>query len=162
MPFESRTNTLAGRIGVDLLDFPTEAEAVVWHPPGVSELLDSPARLWQFAVMDADEREIYQFLKSWGGEYVGPREICRRAGSKNRFREDPEWAKPVLVRMEERGILESNATGHFRIKPVRKGKDNQDHSDSPDVAKTLEESGVEVESPGDEGSPGSDEYYDQL
>ncbi|MGA9779630.1 MAG: hypothetical protein ACLPRE_06745 [Limisphaerales bacterium] len=112
--------------------------------------------------MDADEREIYQFLKSWGGEYVGAREICRRAGNKNRFREDPEWGKPVLLRMEERGILESNATGHFRIKPVRKGKDKDDRSVSPDIAKILKESGLEVESTDNESGVGPDEYYDQL
>lgn len=156
------TTRSSGRIGVGLLDVPTEAEAVVWRPPGVSELLDSFARLWHFAVMDADEREIYQFLKSWGGEYVGSREICRRAGNKNRFREDPDWAKPVLLRMEERGILESNATGHFRVKPVRKGKDKDKHWVSPDIAKILKESGVEIESTGDESAIGSDEYYDQL
>ncbi|HXR47164.1 MAG TPA: hypothetical protein VN784_06950 [Candidatus Limnocylindrales bacterium] len=112
--------------------------------------------------MDADEREIYQFLKSWGGEYIAAREICRRASGKKRFHEEPDWAKPVLLRMEERGILESNATGHFRIKPVRKSKDKDKRWVSPDIAKILKESGVEIESTGDESAVGSDEYYDQL
>jgi len=111
--------------------------------------------------MDADEREIYQFLKSWGNEFIAPREICRRAGGRRRYHDDPEWAKPVLLRMQERGILESNSTGHFRIKPVKK-KEKDKRWVSPEIAKILQESGVEVESAGEEKSIGPDEYYDQL
>jgi len=112
--------------------------------------------------MDADEREIYHFLKSWGNDFIAAREICRRAGGRRRFNEDPEWAKPVLLRMEERGILESNSTGHYRIKPVRKKKDKDKRWVSPDIAKILKESGVEVENANEESGVGPDEYYDQL
>ena len=111
--------------------------------------------------MDADEREIYQFLKSWGGQFVAAREICRRAGGKRRSQEEPEWAKPVLLRMVGRGVLESNATGHFRIKRFsKKNKDKQ--GGSPDIAKIPGESGVEVENAGDDSDIAPDEYYDQL
>ena len=123
--------------------------------------LDSAARLWQSFIMDADEREIYQFLKSRGLEFVHTREICRRASGKRRFHEDPEWAKPVLLRMAERGILETNATGHFRLGPIPK-KNKGKRWVSPDIAKILKDSGVEVEGAGDESGVGSDEYYDQL
>ena len=111
--------------------------------------------------MDADEREIYQFLKSWGSQFIGSREICRRAGSKQHFQEEPEWAKPVLLRMVGRGVLESNSTGHFRIKRLSKKRGDK-HLISPDIAKILEESGVKVEDAGDESDIGPDEYYDQL
>jgi hypothetical protein len=111
--------------------------------------------------MDADEREIYQFLKSWGSQFIAPREVCRRAGGKRRFQEEPEWAKPVLLRMGERGILESNSTGHFRIKRVPK-KSADKRWISPDIAKILEESDVKVEAAGIESDIGPDEYYDQL
>jgi len=112
--------------------------------------------------MDADEREIYQFLKSWGSEYIAPREICRRAGGRKRFHDEPEWAKPILLRMAERGILESNATGHYRIKPIRKKKEQEKRWVSPEIAKILKEGGVEVETTGEENGLGPDEYYDQL
>ena len=123
--------------------------------------LDSAARLWQFSRMDADEREIYQFLKSRGLEFVHTREICRRAAGKHRFNEDPEWAKPVLVRMADRGILETNATGHYRLKPIPK-KNQGKRWVSPDIAKILKESGVEVEGASEETATGDDEYYDKL
>jgi hypothetical protein len=126
--------------------------------------LDSTAGLWQFFIMDADERDIFHFLKSWGSGYISAKEICRRAAGKRRFNDEPEWAKPVLLRMEERGILESDASGHFRIKPIRKSKhrDKDEATISADIAKILQESGVKVEQTIEESGLGPDEYYDQL
>ena len=110
--------------------------------------------------MDTDERDIFQFLKTWGAEFTNAKEVARRATSKKRFYDDPDWAKPILMRMEERGILESYVQGRYRIKPVsRKKKGNQ--WVAPDIAKILKESGVEVEAGGD-GDIADDEYYEQL
>ena len=108
--------------------------------------------------MDADERDIFQFLKTRGLEFVGAMEIARRAGNKRRFYEDPDWAKVVLMRMQERGILEHDAAARYRIKPVSR-KDKHKRWVAPDIAETLHESGGEVEAGGDIAS---DEYYEQL
>ena len=108
--------------------------------------------------MDSDEREIYQFLKTWGSEYVGAVEIARRAGSKKRFYEEPDWAKVVLMRMAERNILESDSQGRYRIKPLSR-KDKNKRWVVPDIDKILRESGVEVET-SDGLAP--DEHYEQL
>ena len=108
--------------------------------------------------MDGDEREIFYFLKDRGDEFVNAREIARRAGGKKKYYEDPEWAKPILIRMTERAILEGNALGCYRVKPVaKKGKNKR--WVSPDIAKILQESGVEVEGASDLGP---DDYYEQL
>ena len=108
--------------------------------------------------MDGDEREIFYFLKSRGEDYVNAVEIARRAGGKKKFHDDPDWAKPILVRMTERGVLQADALGRYRVKPVaRKGKDKR--WVSPDIAKILQESGVEVEGANELGS---DDYYEQL
>lgn len=108
--------------------------------------------------MDGDEREIFYFLKSRGEEFVNAVEIARRAGGKKRFHEDADWAKPLLVRMTERGILQSDALGRYRVKPVgNKGKNKR--WVSPDIAKILQESGVEGEGASELGS---DDYYEQL
>jgi hypothetical protein len=108
--------------------------------------------------MDGDEREIFQFLKTWGSTFVGAVEIARRAGIKKRFYDEPDWAKPVLMRMADRGILESDASGRYRIKPVSR-KDKQKRWVAPDIAKILQESGVEVE---DSNDIASDEFYNEL
>src|ERR1700727_1203312 len=38
--------------------------------------------------MDADEREVYDFLGTFGESWVNAKEICRRASTKKRFNED--------------------------------------------------------------------------
>ncbi len=108
--------------------------------------------------MDGDERDIFQFLKTRGTDFVNAMEISRRAGNKKRFFEDPDWAKAVLMRMGERGILESDSQGRCRIKPVSR-KDKNKRWVAPDIAKILHESGVEVEAGGDIAP---DEYYEEL
>jgi len=109
--------------------------------------------------MDVDEREIFLFLKTYGQDFVSLREICRRAGGRKRYHEDHEWARPILNRMVERVIIETNSEGQYRVKPVVKKKKN-DRWVSPDIAKILAENGVKVE--GAEADIASDEYYEQL
>ncbi len=101
--------------------------------------------------MDADEREIYEYLKTWGKEFVGAKEICRRAGGKRRYHEEPDWAIPHLGIMAERGLLERDSMGRFRVKP--KSKSGAGRWVSPEIAKILntkseelKEKGIELQS----------------
>ena len=110
--------------------------------------------------MDADEREIYYYLKSQPHEFVPAREICRRVGGKRRMRVDPGWGRPFLSRMAERGILECDEKDGYRIKPLPKPDTKGRHWASPEVARLLEASGrkfnnlVTVQD--------EDEYFDKL
>jgi hypothetical protein len=91
-------------------------------------------------------------------QFVSGREIARRASGKKKFHDNPEWAKPLLTRMQERGVVESNALGQYRIKPVtHKGRDKR--WVAPDIAKILQENGVRVEGVTETGT---DEYYEGL
>ena len=111
--------------------------------------------------MDSDEREIYYYLKSWKHHYISSLEICRRAGGKKRHLQNPEWAKPVLLRMVEKGILETDPAGHFRLKPVEARHRKAKRWISPQVAKILKEGGKEIT----EIAMSEDEvdkYYDNL
>lgn len=65
--------------------------------------------------MDEDQNKICQFLKSSPGLFVSRKEICRRAGGKRRYREDANWALPVLHRMLEINLVEKDSTGAFRL-----------------------------------------------
>lgn len=108
--------------------------------------------------MDSDERDIFYYLKTWGKEFIGAKEICRRAISKKRYREEPGWAKPILLSMVERGILETDGLGRYRIKPkARKGGGRWV---SPDIEKMLRDKGIEVESKSLEID--DDEHYERL
>ena len=89
--------------------------------------------------MDADEREIYVYLKSWTHQFLPPRDISRRAGGKHKYRENENWAIPALARMLDRGILEIHE-GHYRLKPMPK-RNNQRKMVSPEIAQMLKASG---------------------
>jgi hypothetical protein len=108
--------------------------------------------------MDADEREIFDFLKTFGEEWVNAKEICRRAGGKKRFNEDNNWAKPILQRMKERQILDGDELGRYRTKPVKKG--HKGRWVSPDIERILRESGVQVDT--ERAEAVSDENLEQL
>jgi hypothetical protein len=123
-------------------------------------LLDGFGRFCEGLSMDTEEREIFQFLKVWGGNFINAREIARRAGSKRKFHENPDWAKAILLRMEERDILESNSKGHFRIKPVAKQKWAAPTPEA-DGSQILQESGVAVEEDA-AVAVAADEYYEKL
>ncbi len=89
--------------------------------------------------MDADERDICIYLKSWPRQFVAGREIARRAGGKRRFRENPNWAVVTLERLVEKGIVESDSTGHFRLR-LKERKEKPRMWLSPQIKKILEDS----------------------
>jgi len=93
--------------------------------------------------MDADERDIYHYLQTWGEQFVHAKEIARRAAGKKRFSTEPEWAREPLTRMTDRGLVETDMTNRFRLKP------DKDHKKSkwiaPDINKILADGGVHVE-----------------
>jgi hypothetical protein len=89
--------------------------------------------------MDSDERDICNYLRTWPDQFVYARDIARRASGKWRFREDPEWATPVLARLLEKGILESDATGHYRLR-IKKEKEKRQKWISPAVKAILDKS----------------------
>jgi len=74
-------------------------------------LLDAGGHFCHRRPMDADERDIFNYLKTWGAEFVGVREICRRAGTKKRYHEDPEWPNPCCNSWPKRSILERRYSG---------------------------------------------------
>jgi hypothetical protein len=94
--------------------------------------------------MDAEEREICLYLKGFPEQFVSYAEISRRAGGKRRYRQEPEWASPILARMVERGIIESDSTGHYKLKS-RPKRERTTRFVSPEIRKILERSGKNFE-----------------
>ena len=93
--------------------------------------------------MDADERDIVTYLKSWSGYYVSGREIARRAAGRRRYEKEPDWAVPVLTRMAEKGIVEMDAAAHYRLAPESKERRKRKQWISPEIRKILERAGKE-------------------
>jgi hypothetical protein len=109
--------------------------------------------------MDSSEREIFDYLKTWGADFVNAKEVCRRASSKKRYATDPDWARPIMQRMKERNILEGDSLGRYRIKPLARKK-HGGRWVSPDIKKILNESGIAIDI--ERADAASDDHYEQL
>lgn len=107
--------------------------------------------------MDADERDICLYLKGFSGQFLSYAEIARRAAGKRRYRQEPEWATPVLLRLIEKGLIESDSTGHYRLK-ARKRREQQSKWVSPQIRKILEKSGKDFNSVFDIKDEEEDEF----
>jgi hypothetical protein len=110
--------------------------------------------------VDADEREIYHYLKHRRGEFIPAQEIARRIGGRRRYRANPAWAAPLLARMAERGILDRDDTGRCRIKPLPAQATRGRVWAAPGIADLLKVKGTwgtKLMTPEEE-----DRYYDDL
>lgn len=95
--------------------------------------------------MDSDERAICDYLKSWPNTYVSAREIARRAGGKRRYREEPQWANPVISRLLEQAMIETDGLGHYRLRVMAIEKKRTHKWVSPQMKKILEKSGKDFD-----------------
>lgn len=93
--------------------------------------------------MDADEKDVCAFLKTFPGQFVALKEICRRAGGKWRYRDNEDWAAPVLLRLVELGVVEDDSAGHFRLVSLEKLPEKKKKSKwvSPHIREILKKSG---------------------
>lgn len=66
--------------------------------------------------MNAEETEIYDYLKQFPNVYVSVIEVSKSVGARRNFLVDRAWARPLLRRMEMEGLLESNPSGEYRLK----------------------------------------------
>jgi hypothetical protein len=92
-------------------------------------------------VLTTEETEILQYLKSFRGDYVSAKEISRRAGTKKRYREEPNWARPFLSWLVNKELIETDDMGRYRFRSERKDIKNKRKWVSPQIAKILEKSG---------------------
>jgi len=65
-------------------------------------------------ILSSDELDILGYLKSWNGKFVTLIEICRSASGRQRFRETPQWARPLMTRLVDMKLAEVNERGHYR------------------------------------------------
>lgn len=66
--------------------------------------------------MNAEEIEVYEYLKQFPNVFVSVIEISKSVGSRRNFLLDRAWARPILRRMEMEGLLEANPSGEYRLK----------------------------------------------
>jgi hypothetical protein len=74
--------------------------------------------------MNAEEKEIYDYLLARAGVYVTVNEISKYLGRGRQFELDRNWARPILRRMEMEGHLEANPLGEYRVREAQPGDIN--------------------------------------
>jgi len=63
----------------------------------------------------AEERQVLDFLERNPRTAFSAVEICRKAGNKRHFQENPRWAIPPLLRLRDCGLIEDDGFGHYRM-----------------------------------------------
>ena len=92
--------------------------------------------------MTGDEKEILEYLKRWPDLFVSPKEIARKVGGKQRYEENRFWAVSILQEMTQKGWLEADYLGHYRVRPVETAKsEKKKRHVSPQILKILKGSG---------------------
>ena len=71
---------------------------------------------------------------------MSARVIARRVSGKRRYLNDPQWATPILTSMVEKGRLEVDAQGHYRLKKVDPAERSNRTFVSPQMRQILERS----------------------
>jgi hypothetical protein len=84
---------------------------------------------------------IVNFLKTAPEAFFSERQIARKAGQKGQFRDNPDWAKPILFRLVNEEIIQTDAFGHYRIAPEVKKSRERSIPLAPAIAKALASSG---------------------
>ena len=66
-----------------------------------------------------EENQILAFLRASPESFHAAGEICRKAGNKKLAAKNPRWALPYLVTLLDKGLVERDPQGHYRIMPGR-------------------------------------------
>jgi hypothetical protein len=64
------------------------------------------------------EQIILKYLKDMGEAGAGVREICRKAWTKDAFKENERWAYPFIGSLKDKQLIETTPSGAYRL-PVK-------------------------------------------
>jgi len=62
-----------------------------------------------------EEQVILHYLEQMRDGGATTREICRKAATKDKWKENERWAIPFLQRLRDKGLVETDAGGMYRI-----------------------------------------------
>ena len=61
------------------------------------------------------EQIILKYLKDMGEVGAGVREICRKAWTKDVWKENERWAYPFLSSLKDKKLIETTPAGNYRL-----------------------------------------------
>lgn len=62
-----------------------------------------------------EEQAVLRYLASSPNSFFSPREICRKAGTKEMWEKNQRWAYPVLSRLLDAKLVEQDKANHYRV-----------------------------------------------
>jgi hypothetical protein len=65
--------------------------------------------------LSEEEQIILRYLKNCGENGASTREICRKASTKDAWKEDERWAFRHIGSLKDKSLIETTASGNFRI-----------------------------------------------
>jgi DNA-binding IclR family transcriptional regulator len=63
------------------------------------------------------ERIILHYLQNCGENGASPREICRKASTKDVWKKDERWAYRHLTTLKEKKLVETTPAGNYKLPP---------------------------------------------
>jgi hypothetical protein len=69
--------------------------------------------------LNAESLEVLEYLRSTPGQFVPYIEISRRAGGRQRFKDNPHWPKAWLSNLVDADLVEVNEHGRYRAKGIQ-------------------------------------------
>jgi hypothetical protein len=66
-----------------------------------------------------EEQIIIRYLGHCGENGASTREICRKASTKDAWKEDERWAYRHLGTLKDKKVIESMPSGNYRLPPAK-------------------------------------------
>ena len=67
-----------------------------------------------------DEQAVLNYLATAPNCFFSLGEICRKAGGKGKWEENPRWAMSTLARLLAQRLVEQDPAGHYRLMPEKR------------------------------------------
>ena len=64
-----------------------------------------------------EEKVILAYLKQVGEVGASPREISRKAWTKDKWKEDERWASPFIQSLRDKKLIQTTASGNYCLPP---------------------------------------------
>jgi hypothetical protein len=81
--------------------------------------------------LSEDEQVILRYLTPLKEVGASLREICRKASTKDRWKEDERWAYPSLSSLKDKKLVETTPSGHYRLPPDEEDEEEKKRKQRP-------------------------------
>jgi hypothetical protein len=75
--------------------------------------------------LSEEEQLILRYLKDIGAIGASPREIARKAWTKDAWKENERWAYPPLSSLKDKKLVLTTPAGNYRLPPTKEEEEEQ-------------------------------------